>query len=482
MSIPIRPEEIKAPPEDPFRFDLLDRRKSAAVLTDVVRSFRGPGVIALDAAWGAGKTTFLRMWSQKLKNDQFTVVEFNAWDTDFAADPFLALSTELRAGLESSATDIPDDTKQGIEKWSKEILRHGVPELVRLALGAVPIVGAVSAKLAASAIDQFTESRMTSYTETNQAMSGFRTALAGAARAVFDSSGAKPLVVVIDELDRCRPIYAIELLETAKHLFSVDHVVFVLGINRSQLAHSVRALYGSGFDAPHYLNRFIDAVVHLPETDRRAFIESAITTAGIYDTLDSLKDAVTFDYIRTASSTLRELFRISDVDARTTLSCINRLGLVLGSVPQLGRGIIWTSTVVTLIMAHDANAYRGLCRAEISDSDVIAAVRARCRTTDWIKTHETCYFEEFVIRLVKDQSDGRKPDPRQRQESEYGALLAHLGPDPAKTEDEKRAEAILGYVKKEGMRGEGGSKTRISTDFAQVAARFDLLSGNAPFE
>ena len=54
-------------------------------------------------------------------------------------------------------------------------------------------------------------------------------------------------MIVIDELDRCRPSYAVEILEMAKHLFSVDRVVFVLSINRDQLAHSVKVLYGSDF-------------------------------------------------------------------------------------------------------------------------------------------------------------------------------------------------------------------------------------------
>ena len=481
MPIPLRPEDIEIPPDDPFKNDLLDRRKPAEVLTDVVGSFRGPGVVAIDAAWGTGKTTFLRMWSQKLTNDKFTVVEFNAWDTDFAADPFLALSTEIQKGLESTGADVPRDAMQEVKKWSVEILRHGVPELIRLGAASVPFVALVSERLTERILTRLSESRVSSYAKTKNAFREFRDGLSRVAEAVSRSSNAKPLVVIVDELDRCRPTYTVELLETAKHLFSVDHVVFVLGINRSQIAHSVRALYGSGFDADHYLNRFIDASVHLPSPDRRSLLESAIKGAGIYDTLDRLKDASAFDYIRTALSTLREVFRISDVDVRTTLSCINRLGIVLGSVPKLHRSIIWTSTVVTLIMAHDAKVYRGLCRSEVSDSEAIDAVRTRCRTTDWTKTHETRYFEEFVIRLVKDQSEGVKPDPRQRQASEYGALLAPLGGDPAKTEEEKRAQAILGYVQEEGGRGEGGSKTRISTDFELVATRFDLLSGSAPF-
>ena len=482
MPVPIRPEEIHTPDDDPFKNDLLDRKKTAQVLTEVLRSFRGPGVVALDAPWGAGKTTFLKMWKRHLRTSGFAVIEYNAWETDFAEDPFLALSTELHAGIASSGIDVPRRVMHRIREATQQVVRQGLRELLRSTASSVPVVGGIAGTVAESALASLADARVSGYTKRKDAFQSFQESIRQVASTVSENTDGKPIVVIIDELDRCRPTYAVELLEVAKHLFSVDHVVFVLGINRPQLAHSVRALYGSGFDAPHYLNRFIDAVVHLPETDRRTFIESAIKGAGIYDTLDSLKDAAALEYIKTAFATLRELFRISDVDARTTLSCINRLGLVLGSVPQLGRSIIWTSTVVSLIMAHDANVYRELCRAEISDSDVIDAVRKRCRTTDWTNTHETRYFEEFVIRLVKDQSGGRKPDPRQRQESEYGALLAHLGGDPAKTEEEKRARDILGYVQEEGARGEGGSRTRISTDFSLVAARFDLLSGSAPFE
>ena len=437
MSLRIRPEEIEVPLDDPFKYDLLDRRKPAQVLTDVVGSFHGPGVVALDAAWGAGKTTFLRMWSRKLKNDGFAVVEFNAWDTDFAADPFLALSTEIQAGLESSGVNVPPDAMQKVKKWSAEILRHGVPELVRLAGASLPFAALISDRFAAYLLTRLTESRVSGYTKTKSAFYEFRNGLSRVAEAVSQSSDARPVVVIVDELDRCRPTYAVELLETAKHLFSVDHVVFVLGINRSQIAHSVRALYGSEFDADHYLNRFIDASVRLPSTDRLTLIESAIKSAGIYDALDSLEDAAAFEYMRTSFSTLRELFRISDVDVRTTLSHIRRLGIVLASIPERQRSIIWTSTVATLLMSHDENVYRGLCRAEVSDREAIDAVRTRCQTSDWTKTHETRYFEEFVIRLVKDQSDGAKSDPRQRQASEYGALLAPLGGDPPKTDEEK---------------------------------------------
>ena len=100
------------------------------------------------------------------------------------------------------------------------------------------------------------------------------------ANELAESHGQHPLVVVIDELDRCRPSYAVELLKAAKHLFAVDGVVFVLALNRSELSHSIGALYGGKFDATGYLRRFIDVDFRLPDPDRAAFIDRRWTQFG----------------------------------------------------------------------------------------------------------------------------------------------------------------------------------------------------------
>ena len=100
MGFRVQPPPIDIPEDDPFSNDLLDRRESAEVLTHLLASIEGPCVLAVDAAWGNGKTTFLGMWSQHLRNEGFPVVGFNAWETDFSEDPFIALSTELTEGLD----------------------------------------------------------------------------------------------------------------------------------------------------------------------------------------------------------------------------------------------------------------------------------------------------------------------------------------------------------------------------------------------
>ncbi|HAS8442505.1 TPA: hypothetical protein I7740_25080, partial [Vibrio vulnificus] len=73
-----------------------------------------------------------------------------------------------------------------------------------------------------------------------------------------------PVYVLIDELDRCRPSYAIEIIESVKHFFNTKNFVFVVATDTEQLQHSVKAVYGEGFDAHSYLSRFFHKTVTLP--------------------------------------------------------------------------------------------------------------------------------------------------------------------------------------------------------------------------
>ena len=80
---------------------MLNRKPLADALTNVMKSIQDSAVIALDGAWGSGKTTFLKMWSQQLQDTNIPVIEFNAWETDFSDDPLVALSAEVIQGLKT---------------------------------------------------------------------------------------------------------------------------------------------------------------------------------------------------------------------------------------------------------------------------------------------------------------------------------------------------------------------------------------------
>ena len=279
MGIRIQPLEIEIPANDPFKNDLLGRKEPVEILTHLVTSIDGPCVLAVDAAWGNGKSTFLRLWSQHLENEKFPLVKFNAWETDFSKDPFIALSTELINGLK----------KRPGESIQKLIgsMQKGVAEIARIALPSV--VHSVVGNEIGEALLAYANYRLSAYREAKNSVADFKKKLGDIAKKISTECD-KPVVVMIDELDRCRPSYAVELLEVAKHLFSVDHIVFVLAINRSELSHSVKALYGHKFNANGYLKRFIDVDFQLPLPDRDEFISDLLKRTKVRKYFERTQD------------------------------------------------------------------------------------------------------------------------------------------------------------------------------------------------
>ncbi len=94
------------------------------------------------------------------------------------------------------------------------------------------------------------------------------------------SSTNQPLVIIIDELDRCRPTYAVECLERIKHLLEIPNIVFVLGINRHELCQSIRHVNGQ-IDASTYLQRFFDLEFNMPIVRTREFWMARIKEHGV---------------------------------------------------------------------------------------------------------------------------------------------------------------------------------------------------------
>ena len=359
MKLRIQPIDIDVPQDDPFRNDQLDRKEFVEAMTNVLRSTIGPGVLAVDSPWGTGKTVFLKMTAAHLRQNGFTVVEFNAWETDFAETPFLALAAEVSDALPKGGT-----LRQGFERAANELLRRVPGMLSRLALSALPALGDQLVKEANSMAEAILEDPAAKYRATKALLKSFRSTLEDAAKE--SSEDEKPLVVVIDELDRCRPSYAVQLLEIAKHFFSAEHVIFVLGVNRPQLEHSVQALYGNKFDAHGYLGRFIDADYSLPLPDRTKFINALVDNTGIEE---RLKPA-------TCSPTdpLRAFYGNSDLDLREVAQAIHRFVMALASLSEEELRVASTLVVLSIMRALHPQAYQDFISGRSTDQDAVEAM------------------------------------------------------------------------------------------------------------
>jgi hypothetical protein len=247
---------------DPFENCRLGRKPYADVLTQIVSSYSDGFVLAINNEWGAGKSTFIKMWRQDLINNGYRTLFYNAWENDFEKDVLVALISELEDLKDSESLELYQTVLEKGALLSKKI----GPGILKAALKRY--IGIDSEELnkvlegAAEIGFDSLEKEIQEHNKRKVSLKGFRESLE---KFIHKADPEKPVVFYIDELDRCRPNYAVEVLEEVKHLFSVPGIVFVLSIDKEQLGHAVRGVYGSEqINSEEYLRRFIDLEYTLP--------------------------------------------------------------------------------------------------------------------------------------------------------------------------------------------------------------------------
>jgi nucleoside-triphosphatase THEP1 len=262
--------------------DIFGRAALGQGLTNLLTNVSDPVVIALDGQWGSGKTTFLKMWAGELRKAGFPVVYLDAFRNDYADDAFTALVSELIALANGRRAADSTKTKAFMEKAvgaGKVLLRSGLKLGVKAAtLGALDAadlekVADDIGKEVSELADKYVGELLTKQKEQKAAIQAFQDALEELPSLLLDErigeANTKSLIVIVDELDRCRPVFALEMLERIKHFFSVPNVHFVLGAHIGQLSNSVKVAYGSDIDAQLYLQKFIQFTVYLIDGNQR---------------------------------------------------------------------------------------------------------------------------------------------------------------------------------------------------------------------
>jgi len=252
--------------QEPFENCKLDRKKYADVLTNIIENYSEGFVLAINNKWGTGKTTFVKMWQQSLKNSNYETIYFNAWENDLENNPLTALIGELKT---ISSND--DKTFKKIISSAAKLSKNVAPALVKAILNkyidSEVLVEALSDSVKTGT--EIFEDEIKEYTERKKSIINFRNDLSNF---VSKNAEGKPLIFIIDELDRCRPNYSVSLLEQVKHFFNVKNIVFVLSIDKEQLGNAICGVYGSDkIDSTEYLRRFIDIEYSIPEPNNGEF-------------------------------------------------------------------------------------------------------------------------------------------------------------------------------------------------------------------
>jgi len=256
----------------------LERSEYGEFLADYLVGERDGFVLNLNGSWGAGKTEFLKRMYTHFLSKNHPVIYIDAWESDFSKDPLTVVSSELLTQIVVFNSDIGSDknTKRLTEFLGKAIKATAVGiagYASKQCFDDSTIGSNALMKFFDESPEDFMKKLTIGYSEQIDAIKKIRESLSQLANVLNTNYSAEiPVIVLIDELDRCRPTYAIEMLEVIKHFFKTDNFVFVIATDTEQLSHSIKAVYGEGFDSKQYLKRFFDRKATLPEPDIERYL------------------------------------------------------------------------------------------------------------------------------------------------------------------------------------------------------------------
>ena len=375
----IRPSVLEIPADDPFKNDCLSRKELEPTLTQVVTQAVGSFVLAVDGSWGSGKTTFLKMWQVKLDDAGHLCLYLNAWKSDFVEDPLVAVVGELSIGIKESRPDNNNVnvTIEKVEKAGRLIVKRLIPTVVKLATYGALDIDIASEKLLSDLAGETAQDLIKDYSKGKSDIDNFRKELSSLVTAIQkpDRDPVK-IVIIIDELDRCRPTYAVQLLERIKHLFDVEGVAFILGIDRNQLSHSVKALYGSEFDAAGYLKRFIDIDYRLPEPSIGCYCSYLFERFEI-NLLLSKRQSLNSSYdLDDLSFYLGYLMSSAQMSLRDQEQLVSRLRVILQTIPTNQSIFPVTLSVFLFLRDFYPKIYTSVIKGNVTFKDFLDCIES----------------------------------------------------------------------------------------------------------
>lgn len=254
--------------------DSIGRNSELGSFADLLGSTEGSFTFFIDSSWGNGKTFFVRQLKLLLEGSNpqletaegiagvlesdealaifkeissFLPVYYNAWENDYWDDPLPTLG----ACIAAAANEEPDFSAEAGAAGKVSVLLDAFLEAT------VHVSGAAKLKEGFSSTDLIEGFRKRSL---------MRERVSNLVDAV-KAERADTVLLIIDELDRCRPSFALRLLEEIKNLFVTEDLIVVCAVNVEQLAHTVAGVYGPGTDGGRYLSRFYDLRLTLQRID-----------------------------------------------------------------------------------------------------------------------------------------------------------------------------------------------------------------------
>ncbi|ASG30909.1 hypothetical protein CBG60_06560 [Fusobacterium animalis] len=217
--------------------------------------------IFINAPWGMGKTLFADAIKEYLSEnyEEINTLYVNSWKMDFYDEPMKALIAEM-----SEDSIITVESTEKAKKFLKNCGKIFFGKILKNFLLKRFNLNDKDIEEMKSFFNGLDTSELEDYKNYKKLLEEFKDTL---------SKEERPKIIIIDELDRCRPDYAIQLLEIIKHIFDVKNIIFLFLINRKQLESIVSTIYMNSNLSIKYFEKFYDIELNLPEANYKELNE-----------------------------------------------------------------------------------------------------------------------------------------------------------------------------------------------------------------
>ncbi len=362
---------------DGFGNDILNRQQFGDALSNLVTHSTDELVISLDGKWGEGKTTFVKMWQGLLKEKGIPSIYIDAFQNDYTEDAFISIASaittyvDLNSAKAQNSSDFKDKAKKvGVRllSWTAKIgIKAATLGFIKESdIDALSEIGDEVAADTSETIADLVKERLNAHSKETELIQSFRESLSDLPANLTDNSSGQ-LVIVIDELDRCRPSFALEVLEKIKHLFSVKNVVFLLVMNKLQLEEAIRSVYGANIDAHTYLQKFINIETSIPKrvTDRYS------NDIDLYiKKLLKLHEITTWDDDRLIADCLTPLAQHFNLSLRQLEKVFTNLAIVYSTFEENQLRLVPIIVFIAVVKVINPNLFGSLLLGKISFSNL----------------------------------------------------------------------------------------------------------------
>lgn len=338
-----------------FDEDLIDLREFSQRLLrfiDVEHHFvDGSLVIGLSSKYGSGKTTFFRMLQDDLEKGNsvigpVTVVSLNAWESDYYGDPLFSIVSALVGCIQESGKEADPIISAAKDLgWFATAIGS---QVVSKFTGIDPVAAgevAEKKKAARAAQPPVPMDAFTVYQVRKKAMGQLKAALGK-----FVTESDAKVLFLVDELDRCRPDYAISYLETIKHIFDLPGATFILAADRHHLENSAKTAFGPDLDFDEYYRKFVHREVTLPPLSESAYKRFAAAYSKHFLEREDIRQCF-MPLDRHRIENISELIDALKLTPRQIQECFRVLGHVLSTTEDKRGRLLWCISVSSVAMS-----------------------------------------------------------------------------------------------------------------------------------